>query len=257
MISNLPSYPIVSYGSEASPQAAKAAALPQVGADLEVEEQTIIRRPTVKIADTQNFEQLTTLTPEQRQELLEAKRKEGARIRNGRAGRYSGAKSFHVQLGADGHNYVSPGWIPLELTPVSNDLAGTVAKLRAVRRAALTPLESGDIDRELARNADRAIRSAQSSMVDAELKRDVEVSINRLAVSSRRNTVASLLRVQMANPDVTEVDKKSTQPLAMNDDLSNLLDVPSAENALRFYLSNQGENNGNRLEPGTLLTLVA
>jgi hypothetical protein len=254
MISNLPSYQIVSYGSEASPHVAKAASLPQVGADLETEEQTFVRRPTVKIADTQSFEQLKTLTPEQRQQLLELQRQKGDEVRNQQPGRFSGAKSFHSQFGADGHHYVTAGWRPLELSPVPNDPAGTVAKMRAVRRAALTPLESGDIDRKMAMNADRAIRSAQSNILEAELNRDVEASILRQRVSTRRGTVASLLRVQLA---ASEDNKSLNQPLAMNDDLSRLLDGPSVKAALDSYLGNEGVNLDLQREPGTLLSLVA
>ena len=249
MISNLSSLPIVSYGSEASPQAAKAAALPQVGADLEVEGQTLVRRPPVKIAQNQSFEQLQTLSPEQRQQLLEVKRREGSEARDQTKGRFAGAKNYHAQVGANGHYYVTAGWIPLELSPVPNDPAGTVAKMRAVRRAALTPLESGDADRELALNADRAILSAKSNMVEAELKRDVELSIGRNRMATRKETVASLMRMQ--------APESTSQPLAMNDDLSTLLERASTQVALESYMSFEAANNELGRAPGSILSLVA
>jgi hypothetical protein len=257
MISNVPSQPIASYGGDPVLQSTKAASLPQVGADVALEEQTFIRRPVVPPSQTQEFRDFQTLTLEQRRKLIEVREKEGRASRESGRGRFSGAKSFHSQLGADGHEYISAGWRPHELSPVPNDAAGTVAKMRAVRRAELVPAGGNELNSDVARNAERAIRAAQSTLIEAELNRDVEVSIQRLKSRNVIGSVASLIRSELVGSSSRNTDAGSENSLAMNDELSRLLASNSEQSGLKTYISGQTNTEASPLSPGTLLSLVA
>lgn len=98
-------------------------------------------------------------------------------------------------------------------------------------------------------------------MVDRELKRDIEISLNRAATNTARGSVAALQRAEIAaSANIKSESIQAIVPkpqLAMNDDLSRVLDYQSVESALRFYLANIPANTQYNLERGTLLSLVA
>jgi hypothetical protein len=129
--------------------------------------------------------------------------------------------------------------------------------MRAVRRAELVPTGGNELNSDVARNAERAIRAAQSSLVEAELNRDVELSIQRLKSRNVIGSVASLIRSELLGSSSRNIDAGNENSLAMNDELSRLLASNSEQSGLKAYMSRQTNTETSPLSPGTLLSLVA
>jgi hypothetical protein len=108
------------------------------------------------------------LTPEQKAQTERLKRGD-AKVRqheaahSAAAGPYArGAAHFEYQTGPDGHAYAVGGEVDIDTSPIPNDPAATIAKMEAVRAAALAPADPSGQDRKVAAAATAAIQQAEA-----------------------------------------------------------------------------------------------
>lgn len=69
-------------------------------------------------------------------------------------GQYAGSPSYSYTTGPDGRPYAVAGEVPIDVSPVPEDPAATVAKMEVVKAAALAPAEPSAADRQIAALAD-------------------------------------------------------------------------------------------------------
>ncbi|MFT3782140.1 MAG: putative metalloprotease CJM1_0395 family protein [Nibricoccus sp.] len=107
------------------------------------------------------------------------------------AGSYvSGGASYTYQTGPDGKRYAIGGEVQVDVSPISGNPSATIAKMIAIRAAALAPADPSPQDIAVAAAASRmeAQARAQLRAVDLEsmpgVKRSVETRYNRLPAST-------------------------------------------------------------------------
>ena len=69
-------------------------------------------------------------------------------------GSYASAPSYTYQVGPDGKRYAIGGEVQIDVSPVPDDPAATIAKMEVVKAAALAPAEPSSADRKVASLAD-------------------------------------------------------------------------------------------------------
>lgn len=92
-------------------------------------------------------------------------------------GAFAGAPKYQFERGPDGVNYAVGGEVPIDVSPAATPEA-TIAKMQAVRRAALAPAEPSPQDRRVAQEAIAAEARArqevlQDQAVDSNVSTDV------------------------------------------------------------------------------------
>lgn len=75
----------------------------------------------------------------------------------------SGAQ-FNLAIGPDGKPYATGGEVKIDTAPVPDDPAATIAKMQAVRGAAMAPQNPSAADRQVAAQASREISKAQHDL---------------------------------------------------------------------------------------------
>lgn len=81
-------------------------------------------------------------------------------------GQYAGAINYEFQRGPDGQNYAVGGHVNIDVSPIPDDPAATVAKMQQVMRAALAPAEPSGADRSVAAKASGRAAEARREMAD-------------------------------------------------------------------------------------------
>ncbi|MBI2383957.1 MAG: hypothetical protein HYV18_07800 [Gammaproteobacteria bacterium] len=121
-------------------------------------------------ADEKNADKLT---PEQREELrklqsrdLQVRAHEQAHSAVG--GAFAGAPSYTLVRGPDGTLYAVGGEVDIDASPVPDDPAATIAKLRTVQAAALAPADPSPQDRRVAARAAQGIVGASLELAAQE-----------------------------------------------------------------------------------------
>jgi hypothetical protein len=79
-------------------------------------------------------------------------------------GGHAGAPQFEYVRGPDGVQYAVAGKVEISTSPVPNDPEATIAKMEAVRAAALAPARPSGQDRAVAAAAEQAILKAQAAL---------------------------------------------------------------------------------------------
>lgn len=79
-------------------------------------------------------------------------------------GQYAGAINYDFQRGPDGQNYAVGGHVNIDVSPIANDPAATVAKMQQVMRAALAPAQPSGADRSVAAKASGRAAEARREM---------------------------------------------------------------------------------------------
>ncbi|MEM1433900.1 MAG: putative metalloprotease CJM1_0395 family protein [Pseudomonadota bacterium] len=79
-------------------------------------------------------------------------------------GRYAGAPRDELERGPNGVPYAVAGSVSIDVAPVPNDPAATLAKMTVVQRAAMAPAQPSAADRAIAAKA-----ASQASQARAEL----------------------------------------------------------------------------------------
>lgn len=69
-------------------------------------------------------------------------------------GQYAGSPSYTYATGPDAKRYAVAGEVPIDVTPVRDDLEATIDKMEVVKAAALAPVEPSGADRRVAALAD-------------------------------------------------------------------------------------------------------
>ncbi len=80
------------------------------------------------------------------------------------AGPHAGPVSYSYTTGPDGRRYAVSGEVPIDVSPVEGDPQATIDKMQQVRRAALSPAEPSDADRQVAARAQELERAAQAEL---------------------------------------------------------------------------------------------
>lgn len=86
-------------------------------------------------------------------------------------GAYASEPSYSYQVGPDGKRYAVGGEVQIDVSPVTDDPAATIAKMDVVKAAALAPAEPSSADRQVASLAD--VQRAQA-MADLTAQRQAE-----------------------------------------------------------------------------------
>jgi hypothetical protein len=110
------------------------------------------------------------LTPDQEKEVQKLKARdaqvkahEAAHVAAG--GAYiKGGVSYSYQKGPDGVMYAVGGEVSIDTSPVKNNPKATIAKMEAVKAAALAPADPSGADRSVAAAAQQAEATAQQEM---------------------------------------------------------------------------------------------
>lgn len=79
-------------------------------------------------------------------------------------GKYAGAPRYEFERGPNGVSYAVAGSVSIDVAPVANDPAATLAKMQTVQRAAMAPAQPSSADRAIAAKA-----TAQAAEARAEL----------------------------------------------------------------------------------------
>lgn len=79
------------------------------------------------------------------------------------SGGHAGGASFTFTRGPDGKNYATAGEVPIDISPESTPSA-TIAKMEAVKAAALAPSEPSPQDQRVAAQADALTAKAQQEL---------------------------------------------------------------------------------------------
>lgn len=83
-------------------------------------------------------------------------------------GQFAGSASFGYEVGPDGRRYAVSGEVPIDIAPVQDDPAATIAKMATIVAAALAPAKPSGQDRQVAAQAasiraDAQVELAQKS----------------------------------------------------------------------------------------------
>ena len=79
-------------------------------------------------------------------------------------GQYASEPSYSYQVGPDGRQYAIGGQVKIDVSPVRDDPAATIAKMEIVKAAALAPAEPSSADRQVAATADAVRAQAQADL---------------------------------------------------------------------------------------------
>ncbi len=129
--------------------------------ELRAEKGKEIRRQQDRIGG-RSLEENRQIT-ELRSRDTEVRGHEAAHISAG-GGYIRGGASFSYQTGPDGHQYATGGEVGIDTAPIPGKPAETVAKMQAVRAAALAPAEPSAADAAVAGAAAEAMSQAQAEL---------------------------------------------------------------------------------------------
>lgn len=109
-----------------------------------------------------------TLSPEDKA-LVEQLQKRDREVRmhelahQAAGGQFTGSASYEYKRGPDGKNYAVEGEVSVDVSPANNP-EDTIQKARQVKAAALAPAQPSSQDRQVAREAEQMIASAQQEL---------------------------------------------------------------------------------------------
>jgi len=110
-------------------------------------------------------------------------------------GGYTGAPSFDYARGPDGVQYAVGGHVDIDVSEVPNDPQATIAKLEAVRSAALAPARPSGQDRAVAAAAAAKSREAEAQLAKVEKEAVAEA----LSAKDSDNTAPSSAAIQVSS----------------------------------------------------------
>ena len=142
------------------------------------------------------------LSPEdlQRVEKLEVRDREvrqHEQAHKAMGGAFTGSIRYEYVIGPDGKRYVTDGEVPVDLSPVRGSPERTVAKMKTIRAAAMSPSRPSAADIQVAMKAARLMQRAQQEAA-VQRYRDAQNLEQR---SSARDLMNSVINKTAANGD--------------------------------------------------------
>ena len=135
------------------------------------------------------------------------------------AGRYSRGATYRYTTGPDGQRYLSASAMQFDMAPFPDDPDATVAKMQAIKRAALAAACETDCQRRIVARADAEIEAARKAMAVAERSAaPAPAESNRLSYDAHGRLVVPdpFARPPAQNAAATSPSTPAARPVAVD-----------------------------------------
>jgi hypothetical protein len=160
------------------------------------EDQTLPETPTDQPADTPNPAQPSEAAKEMINALGERDRDvqahEAAHMAAGGSAIRGGA-SYTYQIGPDGRRYAIGGEVTVDMTPVQGNPRATIAKMMAIRAAALSPTDPSQQDMKVAAVAAQIEEQARAQLVQQAIESPTTPARTTGRYSQKSSAVGTLI----------------------------------------------------------------